>query len=296
MKNSTNSTAVLVVNLIADATGIQPPSEWIKHLNISQNAERIDRQVNSPYYKNADYVRRNRAYTPLLRTCGRLSRVFLDDLTDVMGQDNMISISYNDIEHIFDMSRPSIYPCIQELAERGILIYTPGTSGKNPSTFYINPKIAGSAKLSHQKQMERDFDETLKRQPAMVISKKNAIPDGVTCLQKFYQLCRDLGINEDENENGNDFTVIPIADKKNRFFTNEIRATQNAAPNPKKKRANASNADSNENESPNPQSQYTSHSHNNSNNNTDASLSADNMQKNDKNILSFEDDPEIPFN
>ena len=77
MKNSTNSTAVLVVNLIADATGIQPPSEWIQHLNIFQNAERIDRQVNSPYYKNADYVRRNRAYTPLLRTCGRLCRTAL---------------------------------------------------------------------------------------------------------------------------------------------------------------------------------------------------------------------------
>ena len=294
MKNSTNSTAVLVVNLITDVTGIQPPSEWIQHLSISQNAERIDRQLNSPYYKNADYVRRNKAYTPLLRTCGRLSRTFLDDLTDTMGQDNMVSISYNDIEHMFGMSRPSIYPCIQELAERGILIYTPGTSGKNPSTFYINPKIAGSAKLSHQKQMEREFDETLKKMPAMVISKKNAIPDGVTCLQKFYQLCRDLGINEDENEDNSDFTVIPIADKKNKFYTNEIRATHNAAPNPKKKRANASNADSNENESPNPQ--YTSYSHNNSNNNTNARPSADNMQKNHKNAMSFENDPEIPFN
>lgn len=292
MKNSTNSTAVLVVNLIADATGIQPPSEWIQHLNISQNAERIDRQVNSPYYKNADYVRRNRAYTPLLRTCGRLSRTFLDDLTDTMGQDNMVSISYNDIEHMFGMSRPSIYPCIQELAERGILIYTPGTSGKNPSTFYINPKIAGSAKMSHQQKMEREFDETLKKQPAMVISKKNAIPDGITCLHRFYQLCKDLGINEDESNS--DFAIIPIADKQNKFYTNEIRATRNAAPNPKKKRANASNADSNENESPNPQ--YTSYSHNNSNNNTNARLSADNMQKNHKNVMSFEDDPEIPFN
>lgn len=294
MKNSTNSTAVLVLNLIADATGIQPPSEWIQHLSISQNSERIDRQVNSPYYKNTDYVRRNRAYTPLLRTCGRLSRTFLDDLTDTMGQDNMVSISYNDIEHMFGMSRPSIYPCIQELAERGILIYTPGTSGKHPSTFYINPKIAGSAKMSHQRKMEREFDETLKQQPAMVISKKYTLPDGVTCLNHFYQLCKELGINEDENDDNSDFTVIPIADKANRFYTNEIRATQNAAPNPKKKRANASNADSNENESPNPQ--YTSYSHNNSNNNTNARLSADNMQKNHKNVMSFEDDPEIPFN
>lgn len=291
MRNSTNSTAVLVVNLIADATGIQPPSEWIQHLSISQNAERIDRQVNSPYYKNADYVRRNRAYTPLLRTCGRLSRVFLDDLTDAMGQDNMISISYNDIEQIFDMSRPSIYPCIQELAERGILIYTPGTSGKNPSTFYINPKIAGSAKLSHQKQMEREFDETLKKMPAMVISKKNAIPDGVTCLNRFYQLCRELGINEDENEDNSDFTVIPIADKKNHFFTNEIRATHNAAPNPKKNGASAGHTDTKQDIlSP------TIHSHNNSNNDINAIPSADNMQKNNKNALSFENDPEIPFN
>lgn len=291
MKNSTNSTAVLVVNLIADATGTQPPSEWIQHLSISQNAERIDRQVNSPYYKSADYVRRNRAYTPLLRTCGRLSRVFLDDLTDAMGQDNMISISYNDIEQIFDMSRPSIYPCIQELAERGILIYTPGTSGKNPSTFYINPKIAGSAKLSHQKQMEREFDETLKKMPAMVISKKNAIPDGVTCLNRFYQLCRELGINEDENENNSDFTVIPIADKKNHFFTNEIRATHNAAPNPKKNGASAGHTDTKQ-DIPSP----TIHSHNNSNNDINAIPSADNMQKNNKNALSFENDPEIPFN
>lgn len=291
MKNSTNSTAVLVVNLIADATGTQPPSEWIQHLSISQNAERIDRQVNSPYYRSADYVRRNRAYTPLLRTCGRLSRTFLDDLTDAMGQDNMVSISYNDIEHMFGMSRPSIYPCIQELAERGILIYTPGTSGKNPSTFYINPKIAGSAKLSHQKQMERDFDETLKRQPAMIISKKNAIPDGVTCLQKFYQLCRDLGINEDENEDNSDFTVIPIADKKNRFYTNEIRTTHNAAPNPKKIGASAGHTDT-EQDIPSP----TSHSHNNSNNDINAIPSADNMQKNHKNATSFENDPEIPFN
>ena len=291
MKNSTNSTAVLVVNLIADSTGIQPPSEWIQHLNISQNAERIDRQVNSPYYKNADYVRRNRAYTPLLRTCGRLSRTFLDDLTDTMGQDNMISISYNDIEHMFGMSRPSIYPCIQELAERGILIYTPGTSGKNPSTFYINPKIAGSAKMSHQRKMEHEFDETLKRQPAMAISKRNAIPDGITCLNKFYQLCRELGINEDENEDNNDFTVIPIADKANRFYTNEIRATQNAAPNPKKIGASAGHTDT-EQDIPSP----TSHSHNNSNNDINAIPSADNMQKNNKNALSFENDPEIPFN
>lgn len=291
MKNSTNSTAVLVVNLIADATGIQPPSEWIQHLSISQNTERIDRQVNSPYYKNADYVRRNRAYTPLLRTCGRLSRVFLDDLTDAMGQDNMISISYNDIEQIFDMSRPSIYPCIQELAERGILIYTPGTSGKNPSTFYINPKIAGSAKLSHQKQMEREFDETLQKMPAMVISKKNAIPDGVTCLNRFYQLCRELGINEDENEDNSDFTVIPIADKKNRFFTNEIRATRNAAPNPKKNGVSAGHTDT-EQDIPSP----TVHNHNNPKDDTIASSSADNMQKNHKNELSFETDPEIPFN
>lgn len=291
MKNSTNSTAVLVINLIADATGIQPPSEWIQHLQISQNAERIDRQVNSPYYKNADYVRRNRAYTPLLRTCGRLSRTFLDDLTDAMGQDNMVSISYNDIEHMFGMSRPSIYPCIQELAERGILIYTPGTSGKNPSTFYINPKIAGSAKLSHQRQMEREFDETLKKQPAMVISKRNAIPDGVTCLQTFYQLCRDLGINEDENEDNNDFTVIPIADKKNKFYTNEIRATQNAAPNPKKNGVSAGHTDT-EQDITSP----TIHSHNNSNNDINAIPSADNMQKNNKNALSFENDPEIPFN
>ena len=291
MKNSTNSTAVLVVNLIADATGTQPPSEWIQHLSISQNAERIDRQVNSPYYRSADYVRRNRAYTPLLRTCGRLSRTFLDDLTDAMGQDNMVSISYNDIEHMFGMSRPSIYPCIQELAERGILIYTPGTSGKNPSTFYINPKIAGSAKLSHQKQMERDFDETLKRQPAMIISKKNAIPDGVTCLQKFYQLCRDLGINEDENEDNSDFTVIPIADKKNRFYTNEIRATRNAAPNPKKNGVSAGHTDT-EQDITSP----TIHNHNNPNDDTIASSSADNMQKNHKNELSFETDPEIPFN
>lgn len=291
MKNSTNSTAVLVVNLIADATGIQPPSEWIQHLSISQNAERIDRQVNSPYYKNADYVRRNRAYTPLLRTCGRLSRTFLDDLTDTMGQDNMVSISYNDIEHMFDMSRPSIYPCIQELAERGILIYTPGTSGKNPSTFYINPKIAGSAKLSHQKQMERDFDETLKKQPAMIISKKHAIPDGITCLQRFYQLCRDLGINEDENEDNSEFTVIPIADKKNRFYTNEIRATHNAAPNPKKIGVSAGHTDT-EQDITSP----TIHSHNNSNNDINAIPSADNMQKKNKNALSFENDPEIPFN
>lgn len=291
MKNSTNSTAVLVVNLIADVTGIQPPSEWIQHLSISQNAERIDRQVNSPYYKNADYVRRNKAYTPLLRTCGRLSRTFLDDLTDTMGQDNMVSISYNDIEHMFGMSRPSIYPCIQELAERGILIYTPGTSGKNPSTFYINPKIAGSAKLSHQKQMEREFDETLKKMPAMVISKKNAIPDGVTCLQKFYQLCRDLGINEDENEDNSDFTVIPIADKKNKFYTNEIRATRNAAPNPKKNGVSAGHTDT-EQDITSP----TIHNHNNPNDDTIASSSADNMQKNHKNELSFETDPEIPFN
>lgn len=291
MKNSTNSTAVLVVNLIADATGTQPPSEWIQHLSISQNAERIDRQVNSPYYKSADYVRRNRAYTPLLRTCGRLSRAFLDDLTDTMGQDNMVSISYNDIEHMFCMSRPSIYPCIQELAERGILIYTPGTSGKNPSTFYINPKIAGSAKLSHQKQMEREFDETLKKMPAMVISKKNAIPDGVTCLNRFYQLCRELGINEDENEDNSDFTVIPIADKKNRFYTNEIRATHNAAPNPKKIGASAGHTDT-EQDITSP----TSHSHNNSNNDINAIPSADNMQKNHKNAMSFENDPEIPFN
>lgn len=291
MKNSTNSTAVLVVNLIADATGTQPPSEWIQHLSISQNAERIDRQVNSPYYKSADYVRRNRAYTPLLRTCGRLSRTFLDDLTDTMGQDNMVSISYNDIEHMFGMSRPSIYPCIQELAERGILIYTPGTSGKNPSTFYINPKIAGSAKLLHQRQMEREFDETLKKMPAMVISKRNAIPDGITCLNRFYQLCKDLGINEDENEDNSDFTVIPIADKKNRFFTNEIRATRNAAPNPKKNGVSAGHTDT-EQDIPSP----TSHSHNNSNNDINAIPSADNMQKNHKNVMSFEDDPEIPFN
>lgn len=291
MKNSTNSTAVLVVNLIADATGIQPPSEWIQHLSISQNAERIDRQVNSPYYRSADYVRRNRAYTPLLRTCGRLSRTFLDDLTDAMGQDNMISISYNDIEHMFGMSRPSIYPCIQELAERGILIYTPGTSGKNPSTFYINPKIAGSAKLSHQRQMEREFDETLKKMPAMVISKRNAIPDGITCLNRFYQLCKDLGINEDENEDNSDFTVIPIADKKNRFFTNEIRATRNAAPNPKKNGVSAGHTDT-EQDITSP----TIHSHNNSNNDINAIPSADNMQKNNKNALSFENDPEIPFN
>lgn len=291
MNNSTNSTAVLVVNLIADATGTQPPSEWIQHLSISQNAERIDRQVNSPYYKSADYVRRNRAYTPLLRTCGRLSRTFLDDLTDAMGQDNMISISYNDIEHMFGMSRPSIYPCIQELAERGILIYTPGTSGKNPSTFYINPKIAGSAKLSHQRQMEREFDETLKKMPAMVISKRNAIPDGITCLNRFYQLCKDLGINEDENEDNSDFTVIPIADKKNRFFTNEIRATRNAAPNPKKNGVSAGHTDT-EQDITSP----TIHSHNNSNNDINAIPSADNMQKNNKNALSFENDPEIPFN
>jgi hypothetical protein len=291
MKNSTNSTAVLVVNLIADATGIQPPSEWIQHLSISQNAERIDRQVNSPYYKNADYVRRNRAYTPLLRTCGRLSRTFLDDLTDTMGQDNMVSISYNDIEHMFGMSRPSIYPCIQELAERGILIYTPGTSGKNPSTFYINPKIAGSAKMSHQQKMEREFDETLKKQPAMIISKKHAIPDGITCLQRFYQLCRDLGINEDENEDNSEFTVIPITDKKNRFYTNEIRATHNAAPNPKKIGASAGHTDT-EQDITSP----TIHSHNNSNNDINAIPSADNMQKKNKNALSFENDPEIPFN
>lgn len=294
MNNSTNSTAVLVVNLIADATGTQPPSEWIQHLSISQNAERIDRQVNSPYYKSADYVRRNRAYTPLLRTCGRLSRTFLDDLTDAMGQDNMISISYNDIEHMFGMSRPSIYPCIQELAERGILIYTPGTSGKTPSTFYINPKIAGSAKLSHQRQMEREFDETLKKTPAMVISNRNAIPDGITCLNRFYQLCKDLGIlgiNEDENEDNSDFTVIPIADKKNRFFTNEIRATRNAAPNPKKNGVSAGHTDT-EQDITSP----TIHSHNNSNNDINAIPSADNMQKNNKNTLSFENDPEIPFN
>lgn len=289
MKNSTNSTAVLVVNLIADATGIQPPSEWIQHLNISQNAERIDRQVNSPYYKNADYVRRNRAYTPLLRTCGRLSRTFLDDLTDTMGQDNMVSISYNDIEHMFCMSRPSIYPCIQELAERGILIYTPGTSGKNPSTFYINPKIAGSAKMSHQQKMEREFDETLKKQPAMVISKKNAIPDGITCLHRFYQLCKDLGINEDESNS--DFAIIPIADKQNKFYTNEIRATRNAAPNPKKNGVSAGHTDT-EQDIPSP----TIHNHNNPNDDTIASSSADNMQKNYKNATSFENDPEIPFN
>lgn len=291
MKNSTNSTAVLVVNLIADATGTQPPSEWIQHLSISKNAERIDRQVNSPYYRSADYVRRNRAYTPLLRTCGRLSRTFLDDLTDTMGQDNMVSISYNDIEHMFSMSRPSIYPCIQELAERGILIYTPGTSGKNPSTFYINPKIAGSAKMSHQQKMEREFDETLKKQPAMIISKKHAIPDGITCLQRFYQLCRDLGINEDENEDNSEFTVIPIADKKNRFYTNEIRATHNAAPNPKKIGASAGHTDT-EQDITSP----TIHSHNNSNNDINAIPSADNMQKKNKNALSFENDPEIPFN
>lgn len=235
MKNPNNSTAVLTVNLLESATGIEPPPEWTSHLRNQQNAERIDRQLNSPYYKKTDFVRHNKKYKPVLKTCSRLARIFFDELIDHMGQDNMLAISYNDIEQAFQISRPSIFPCIIELAERGLIIYMPGNSSKSPSTFYINPKLAGLAKLSHQKHMETEFEKTLKQQPGLIINKKKSIPDGETCFNRFYDICKELGINDEDEETelGNGFTVIPIADKKNKFFANQIQSKQTAAPNPK---------------------------------------------------------------
>lgn len=238
MKNPTNSTAVLTVNLLENATGVEPPSEWTSHLSNQQNAERIDRQLNSPYYKKTDFVRHNKKYKPVLKTCSRLARIFFDELIDHMGQDNMLAISYNDIEQAFQISRPSIFPCIIELAERGLIIYMPGNSSKSPSTFYINPKLAGLAKLSHQKHMETEFEKTLRQQPGLIINKKKSIPDGETCFNRFYDICKELGINDEDEETelgiGNGFTVIPIADKKNKFFVNQIQSKQTAAPNPKR--------------------------------------------------------------
>lgn len=235
MKNPNNSTAVLTINLLESATGIEPPPEWTSHLRNQQNAERIDRQLNSPYYKKTDFVRHNKKYKPVLKTCSRLARIFFDELIDHMGQDNMLAISYNDIEQAFQISRPSIFPCIIELAERGLIIYMPGNSSKSPSTFYINPKLAGLAKLSHQKHMETEFEKTLKQQPGLIINKKKSIPDGETCFNRFYDICKELGINDEDEETelGNGFTVIPIADKKNKFFANQIQSKQTAAPNPK---------------------------------------------------------------
>ena len=244
MKNPNNSTAVLTVNLLESATGIEPPPEWVSHLRNQQNAERIDRQLNSPYYKKTDFVRHNKKYKPVLKTCSRLARIFFDELIDHMGQDNMLAISYNDIEQAFQISRPSIFPCIIELAERGLIIYMPGNSNKNPSTFYMNPKLAGLAKLSHQKSMETEFEKTLRQQPGLIINEKKSIPDGETCFNKFYDICTELGINDEneETELGNDFTVIPIADKKNRFFANQIQSKKTAAPNPKSnKKGDATN-------------------------------------------------------
>ena len=243
MKNPNNSTAVLTVNLLESATGIEPPPEWVSHLRNQQNAERIDRQLNSPYYKKVDFVRHNKKYKPVLKTCSRLARIFFDELVDHMGQDNMLAISYNDIEQAFQMSRPSIFPCIIELAERGLIIYMPGNSNKNPSTFYINPKLAGLAKLSHQKHMETEFEKVLRQQPELIINKKKSIPDGEACCNRFYDICEELGINDNEDEEtvGDDFTIIPIADKKNRFFANQIQSKKTAAPNPRTKKGDATN-------------------------------------------------------
>lgn len=248
MKNTNNSTVILTMNLLENATGIQPPPEWQKLLSRPQNAERIDQQINSPYYKRADYIRHNKKYKPVLRTCTRLSRIFFDELTDNMGQDNLLAISYNDIEKAFDISRPSIFPCIMELAEKGLIIYTPGTSNRNPSTFYINPKLAGSAKLSHQRTMEAAYEKTLKQQPALILNEKKTIPSGEKCLENFYRICKELGIGE-ETENENEFSTIPIANKKDRFYVNEIRATRDVAPNPKKRASADQNTDSAESHS-----------------------------------------------
>jgi hypothetical protein len=238
MNNPNNSAVILTVNLMENATGIQPPPEWMSHLSKAQNAERIDRQLNSPYYKSTDFVRLNRKYKPILKTCSRIARVFFDDLTEMMNQDNMLAISYSDISEVFDISRPSITPCIVELAEKGLIIYTPGTSCSNPSTFYINPKLAGCCKLSHQRAMEADFDNTLRKQPAIQF-KKTAIPDGEKCYQTFCNMVQRLGIDQDKQT---DFATIPIADKKNGFYANEIRAKETAAPNPRKqKKGSAAN-------------------------------------------------------
>lgn len=76
--------------------------------------------------------------------------------------------------------------------------------------------------------------------------KKKSIPDGETCFNKFYDICKELGINDENEETelelGNGFTVIPIANKKNRFFANQIQSKETAAPNPKcNKKGDATN-------------------------------------------------------
>lgn len=103
----------------------------------------------------------------------------------------MLAISYNDIEQAFQISRPSIFPCIIELAERGLIIYVPGNSNKNPSTFYINPKLAGLAKLSHQKSMEAEFEKTLKQQPGLIINEKNQYQTEKPVLTNFMIYARN---------------------------------------------------------------------------------------------------------
>ena len=86
--------------------------------------------------------------------------------------------------------------------------------------------------------MEADFDNTQRKQPPIQF-KKTAIPDGEKCYQNFCRIVQELEIDQDKQE---DFATIPIADKKNGFYANEIRAKETAAPNPRKqKKGSAAN-------------------------------------------------------
>ena len=86
--------------------------------------------------------------------------------------------------------------------------------------------------------MEADFDNTLRKQPAIQF-KKTIIPNGERCYKTFCNMVQRLGIDQDKQT---DFATIPIADKKHGFYANEIRAKEKAEPNPRKqKKGSAAN-------------------------------------------------------
>lgn len=125
-------------------------------LTNEEKAEKIDAQLESPFYNQAklSFQRLNKTGRTVLMTCKPTSIKLFLTLAHYQNQSNIICISRTDLTKIAEMSKPTINAASEELISAGLMIIERGDEGQGEAiTYILNPEVLTSGKIIYQKNL-----------------------------------------------------------------------------------------------------------------------------------------------
>ena len=282
----------------AGIKGTETIDEILNILSDDEIARQIDNIVNSADYNSPGYIRYTFEGAQLIaRRCTPKADKIFTTFIAFANQGLRITISQADLAELTLMSKPTVAAALKELESIYAIIIMPGDSrGGEADTYYINPAICACSKMSKQTAQEAVFWNLLKEEDATEHSKYEKTRQA---RLKFKQLITDVSEFEKtfsrmENRDSNTREPLGVTIERQ----GKLKTQEQVGRRRRKKGVSAGHTDT-EQDTTSP----TSHNHYKQNEPHNSSPFKDNMPKNsdlltpeEKKILPFETDPDVPFN